>query len=81
MNTQINIRMPTNLLSRAQNYAEKHGFSTLQGFIKETIREKVYDEPKISAKELELIKKLAQVSVDKSLLGTEKELFKKLKRK
>ena len=81
MNSQINIRMPANLLSRAQEYAEKNGFRTLQDFVRETIREKIYEEPRISAKELELVKKLVQASMDKGLLGTEKELFKKLKRK
>ena len=81
MNTQVNIRLPDELLEKAQVYAEEHGFGTLQEFIKETIREKVFEEPTISEKELNLVLKLADaVSKDKNLFGTREELNLKLKR-
>ncbi len=81
MNTQVNIRLPDDLLEKAQAYAEENGFGTLQEFIKETIREKVFDEPTISEKELDLVIKLAgAISKNKSLLGTREELNLKLKR-
>ena len=53
MNTQINIRLPSKLLASARSYAEEHGFGTVQEFMKETIREKLFDEPEISKEELE----------------------------
>lgn len=81
MNTQINIRMPQKILSSAMSYSEEHGFGSVQEFIKETIREKLFDEPEITKKELELVKKLAVVSEKRNLYGTEDELFQKLRRK
>lgn len=80
MNKQINLRLPSNLLTEARSYAEKHGFSNIQDFVKEALREKLFEEPKISKKELALVRKLAEVSEKKQLYGTEEELFKKLRR-
>jgi len=81
MNTQINIRMPQKLLSSVRSYSDEHGFGSVQEFVKETIREKLFDEPEITKEELELVKKLATVSEKKKLYGTEKELFEKLRRR
>jgi len=81
MNMQINLRMPQKLLSSVKSYSNEHGFGSVQDFIKETIREKLFDEPEISKEELELVKKLVQVSEKKKLYGTEKELFDKLRRR
>lgn len=80
MNTQMNVRLPQKLLLSAQSYAEEHGFSTVQELVKETLREKLF-EPSLTKEELSLVLKLAEVSDKKKLYGTEKELFKKLKRK
>jgi hypothetical protein len=80
MNTQINIRLPEKILVSARSYAEKHGFGTLQDFIKETVREKLFEETGITKEELGLVKRLVTVSEKKNLYGSEKELFKKLKR-
>ncbi|MBN1385398.1 hypothetical protein JW968_00290 [Candidatus Woesearchaeota archaeon] len=80
MNTQVNIRMPSKLLVSARNYAKKHGFGTLQDFIKETVREKVF-EPELTAEEAALIKKLKRVSDERGLYGTEEDLFKALRRR
>ena len=81
MNTQINLRLPKSTLTSARSYVKEHGFGTIQEFIKETIREKLFDEPEISKEELALVKKLAEVSEKKNLYGTEEELFKKLGRR
>ncbi len=81
MNSQINLRMPQKLLSSVRSYSDEHGFGSVQDFIKETIREKLFDEPEITKEELELVKKLAIVSEKKKLYGTEKEMFEKLRRK
>ena len=47
MNTQINLRMPLKLLNSVRSYSNEHGFGSVQDFIKETIREKLFDEPEI----------------------------------
>lgn len=80
MNTQINVRLPVKILSTAQAYAKKHGFGTVQEFIKETVREKLFDEPNLSKEEIVLVRKLAEVSEKENLYGTEEELAKKLRR-
>ncbi len=81
MAMQINVRFPDRMLASVRAYAEKHGYGSVQDFIKETIREKLYDEPKMTPYELAAVRKLAQVSEEKGLYGTEKELFRKLKGK
>ena len=80
MNTQINLRMPEDLLSTARDYAVKHGFGNVQDLIKESLREKVFEEPKLTREEIKLVTKLIEASRAKNLYGTEEELFKKLKR-
>jgi glutamine phosphoribosylpyrophosphate amidotransferase len=79
MNTQINVRVPDSLLDSAKDYAEKHGYGNVQNFIRETMREKVFDEPSVTAEELKLVTKLIKASREKDLFGTEEELFEKLK--
>ncbi len=81
MNTQINLRMSPKLLSSVKSYSEEHGYGSVQDFIKETVREKLFDAPEISKEELALVKKLVEVSEKKKLYGTEKELFDKLRRR
>jgi hypothetical protein len=81
MNTQINLRMPQKLLGLVRNYSDEHGYGSVQDFIKETIREKLFDEPEISKEELALVKKLVEVSEKKKLYGKEEELFEKLRRR
>ena len=78
MNTQINLRLPEKVIDSAKAYAEEHGFSSLQEFIKEAIREKLFEQ-EISKEELALVKKLVEASEKKNLYGTEQQLFKKLK--
>lgn len=81
MNTQINLRLSEKLLVASKDYSEKNGFSTIQDFIKETIREKLFGQPSVSKKELALVARLVQASEKHSLYGTEEQLFKKLKGK
>ncbi len=77
MNTQVNIRLPDKMLDSARDYAEKHGFGTLQEFIKEVLREKLFEE--LSVREIKLVRSLITLSEKKNLFGTEKELIEKLK--
>ncbi len=81
MNTQINLRLPEKIIVSAKSYAEKHGYGTLQEFIKETLRERLFEEPQVSKEELELVKKLVEVSEKRNLYRTEEQLFNKLRRR
>ena len=81
MSTQVNLRMPEPLLASAASYAKRHGFGNVQEFIKETLRERLFEESELSKEELKLVAKLALASEEKKLYGTEEELFKKLKRR
>lgn len=78
MNKQINLRMPKKLFDEAAKYSKKHGYGNVQDFIKETLREKLFEED-IDADERKLILKLMKVSKDKNLFGTEEDLMRLLK--
>ena len=65
----------------AKSYAGEHRFSSIQGFVKETIREKLFEKPEISKEELALVRKLVELSEKKNLYSTEEQLLKKLKRR
>ena len=80
MNTQINLRLSEEFINSARKQAKAQGFATIQEFIKEVLREKLFYENEISKEELVLVKKLIQANEEKSLYGTEKELFEKLKK-
>jgi hypothetical protein len=77
--TQINVRLPDQILSTASHYAKKHGFGNIQELIKESLREKLFP-LELNKEELMLVKKLAQVTEKKNLWGTEEELFNKLRK-
>jgi len=80
MSTQINLRLSEEFINSAKKQAEAQGFSTIQEFIKEVLREKLFHENEISKEELVLVKKLIQANEEKSLYGTEEELFEKLRK-
>jgi hypothetical protein len=80
MNTQISLRLPTDLYTASRKYAKKHGFTSLQDFIKNTVRERLFGED-FSEEEKILIKKLIKACDEKGLWSTEEELFAKLEKK
>ncbi|MBS3170012.1 hypothetical protein J4210_06020 [Candidatus Woesearchaeota archaeon] len=80
MNTQVNVRLSDGLLEQSEEYAKKHGFGTVQELIKEVLREKVVEKTLITKKELLLVKKLAELTQEGNLFGTEDELFKKIRK-
>ena len=81
MNKQINLRLPEQMLIIAQKYAKTNGYGNVQEFIKETVREKIFEEKALSDKEMDLVKKLIKASDKNNLYGTEKELIRKLRSK
>jgi len=81
MNQQINIRLSGDMLKKAQVRVKKQGYENLQEFIRELLREKLFETTEVSRKEMDFLRKLHRVSEEKGLYGTEKELFSKLNKK
>lgn len=44
MSTQISLKLSDKLFDTAKQYAEQKGYENLQDFIRETIREKLFEE-------------------------------------
>lgn len=44
MSIQINLKLTEKMFDAANSYAELKGFANLQDFIRETLREKLFDE-------------------------------------
>jgi hypothetical protein len=80
MNTQINLRLQDSLLDTAKSYADKHGYGNVQELIKESLREKLFEEEKLSRKEITLVKALVEASNKQGFYRTEKELFDALRK-
>ncbi|NQZ85770.1 MAG: hypothetical protein HRU03_08680 [Nanoarchaeales archaeon] len=78
MTSQVNLRMNDRLLETAKTYAEDYGYDNLQDFIRETIREKVFSEPKFTDKDLQMIADYADRAIEKGDFISEKEAFKQL---
>ncbi|MFH1174510.1 MAG: ribbon-helix-helix domain-containing protein [archaeon] len=78
MNAQVNVRLPQNLLVLAKERAQKQGYGSIQEFIKEAVREKLFEE-ELTKKELAMVKRIIKLSEERNLYGTEEELFKKLR--
>ncbi len=72
--------MDDSFLNKAKVYAEKNGFSNVQKLMKETLRERLFNDNLITKEELLLVKKLMQATEENKLWETEEELFSKLKR-
>ena len=81
MNQQINIRISDVMLKKAQIKARKQGYENLQEFIRELLREKLFETVEVAGKEMDFLKKLYKISEEKNLYGTEEELFSRLDKK
>ncbi len=53
--SQINLRFSNELLSNAKNYAQENGCLNLQEFIREVVREKVYENADFSKEYLKTL--------------------------
>ncbi len=79
MSSQINIRMPDKLLTAARDYADSHGYGTVQEFIKETVRERLFDDlDRVTPEEARLLEILEEES-ERQGYRSRKELFAALK--
>ena len=50
MGTQISIKLSEKMFDNAKNYAEVHGYDNLQDFIREILREKLFEEENLTGK-------------------------------
>lgn len=81
MNSQVNVRMSNELLSKSQKMSEKLGFSSLQEFIRETVREKVFEDAEVlTRREYKQLDRMLKIA-DKSGFVGEDEFLKALDEK
>lgn len=76
-NMQVNIRMTDKMFNTAKEHAEKKGFGNVQEFIREILRERLFEES-LTKEEISLVQKLANATEKKKMYKSEKELFAKL---
>ncbi len=50
MGTQISIKLSDKMFDSAKDYANIHGFDSLQDFIRETLREKLFEEENLDGR-------------------------------
>lgn len=76
MTSQISLRFNDDFLKRAKTHARLHGFLNVQEFIRETLREKLYDELELNKEYMQrLHSKDAQTFVsEEEAQSYEKEL-------
>lgn len=79
MASQINLRFDDDFLKRAKTHAKLHGFLNVQEFIRETVREKLYDDVELNKEYIQrLHSKEAQTFVsEEEAQYYEKELEKR----
>ncbi|MFT4244239.1 MAG: ribbon-helix-helix domain-containing protein [Candidatus Woesearchaeota archaeon] len=79
MTTQINLRFDDEFLEKVRNHAKSKGFLNIQEFIREAVREKIYEEDNLNVAYLQrLHSKEAQTFVSEDEAQSyEKELEKR----
>ncbi len=72
MGTQISLKLSDRMISNAKRYSQKHGFDSLQDFIRELLRQKLFeqDSEKIGGK---YTSKASEQSLAKSWLSVEED--------
>jgi predicted Zn-ribbon and HTH transcriptional regulator len=73
--------MNDKLFDTVKNYSEAFGYENVQDFIRETIREKVFDEDYLTPKEIELIERFNKVSEENNIYGSMKDIEKLIEKK
>ncbi|HIH15658.1 MAG TPA: hypothetical protein HA360_01305 [Nanoarchaeota archaeon] len=70
MSTQISIKLSDKMYKSAKQFADKKGFDSLQDFIRETLREKLFEGESLSGKNTALA---SQKSLAKNWLKKEED--------
>jgi len=50
MSTQISLKLSEKMFNSAKEYIETYGFDSLQDFIRETLREKLFEKEEVGGK-------------------------------
>jgi hypothetical protein len=80
MSTQISLKLSDKMIVSARKYSESHGFDTLQDFIRETLRQLLFEKKKVSglytaiASETSLAKKWMSKEEDAAWEHLQKEM-------
>ena len=79
---QVNIRLSDEMMKSVKAYAKNFGFKNVQELIAEALREKIfqrhYFDKSFTEKEIKLIDDLIEVSTEKGLVKSERDLIKAL---
>ncbi|MDA3855658.1 MAG: ribbon-helix-helix domain-containing protein [Candidatus Woesearchaeota archaeon] len=70
MGTQISIKLSDKMLNSAKGYVDMHGYDSIQDFIRETLREKLFEEDELSGMETALA---SENSLAKNWLSKEED--------
>ena len=77
---QINLKMPANLHSAAESYAQNFGFRNIQELMAASIREKIFDKNEydetFNTEEIELVDNLITEIIKKKNFSSEEEMNK-----
>ena len=77
---QINLKLSPNLILAAESYAKNFGFRNIQELAATSIREKIFQQNQFDEtftdKEITLIDKLIETSINKDTLTSEEDLNK-----
>ena len=77
---QINLKLPKNLHSAAESYAQNFGFRNIQELIAESVREKVFEKNQFdenyNSSEIELIDNLITKTLENKDFSNEEEMNK-----
>ncbi len=80
--TRINLRLPVKLQSAAEQYVENYGYRNIQELILDAIRDKIFREnifdETFSRKDVELIERLLEASIEKGEIKNHHNVMKVL---
>ena len=79
---QINLKMPKNLYTSVESFAETYGYRNVQELVMESVREKVFEkndfDEAFTEKEIELIDAIIEKTLKKKDFANEKKVMKAL---
>jgi Arc/MetJ-type ribon-helix-helix transcriptional regulator len=82
MSNQINLKLSDRMFNSAKKFSEKKGFNSMQDFIREILREKLFErgyDNSFNEREIALIDEIIEKSLKRGNLVSEKEFLKALK--
>lgn len=81
MTSQINLRINDKLLDEAKKYSENFGYENVQDFIREIIRDKVFESNDLTQREIGYAQVIEKLSDKKTSYGSMKDIENLIKKK